>query len=88
VQTVDLSGARDRELVRRVGDGDEDAFRRLFRRYGPTALGLARRIVRQPFLAEEIVQEVFLAVWRDPGGYDPERGSDRKSTRLNSSHTS
>jgi len=46
VQTVDLSGARDRELVRRVGDGDEDAFRRLFRRYGPTALGLARRIVR------------------------------------------
>jgi RNA polymerase sigma factor (sigma-70 family) len=77
VQTVDLSGARDRELVRRVGDGDEDAFRRLFRRYGPTALGLARRIVRQPFLAEEIVQEVFLAVWRDPGGYDPERGSVR-----------
>lgn len=77
MQTVDLSGARDRELVRRVGGGDEDAFRRLFRRYGPTALSLARRIVRQPFLAEEIVQEVFLAVWRDPGGYDAERGSVR-----------
>jgi len=75
VQTVDLSGARDRELVRRVGDGDEEAFRRLFRRYGPTALALARRIVRQRFLAEDIVQEVFLAVWRDPGGYDHERGS-------------
>ena len=75
MQTVDLSGARDRELVRRVGDGDEEAFRRLFRRYGPTALALARRIVRQRFLAEDIVQEVFLAVWRDPGGYDHERGS-------------
>jgi RNA polymerase sigma-70 factor (ECF subfamily) len=75
VQTVDLSGARDRELVRRVREGDEEAFRRLFRRYGPTALAVARRIVRQPFLAEEIVQEVFLAVWRDPGGYDHERGS-------------
>jgi RNA polymerase sigma factor (sigma-70 family) len=75
LQTVDLSGARDRELVRRVGDGDEDAFRGLFRRYGPTALAMARRIVRQPFLAEEIVQEVFLAVWRNPGGYDPQRGS-------------
>jgi RNA polymerase sigma-70 factor, ECF subfamily len=75
VQTVDLSGARDRELVRRVGERDEEAFRGLFRRYGPTALAVARRIVRQPFLAEEIVQEVFLAVWRDPGGYDDERGS-------------
>jgi RNA polymerase sigma factor (sigma-70 family) len=75
VQTVDLSGARDRELVRRVRDGDEEAFRRLFRRYGPTALAVARGIVRQPFLAEDIVQEVFLAVWRDPGGYDHERGS-------------
>ncbi len=75
LQTVDLSGARDRELVRRVVDGDEDAFRGLFRRYGPTALAVARRIVRQPFLAEEIVQEVFLAVWRNPGGYDPQRGS-------------
>jgi RNA polymerase sigma factor (sigma-70 family) len=75
LQTVDLSGARDRELVRRVSDGDEDAFRGLFRRYGPTALAVARRIVRQPFLAEEIVQEVFLAVWRNPGGYDPQRGS-------------
>jgi RNA polymerase sigma-70 factor (ECF subfamily) len=75
VQTVDLSGARDRELVRRLGEGDEEAFRGLFRRYSPTALAVARRIVRQPFLAEEIVQEVFLAVWRSPGGYDPQRGS-------------
>jgi RNA polymerase sigma factor (sigma-70 family) len=72
---VDLTEARDRELVRRIEAGDEEAFRGLFRRYAPTAMSLARRVARQPFLAEEIVQEAFLAVWRNPGGYDQGRGS-------------
>ena len=75
VPPVDLSEARDRELVRRVGNGDEEAFRGLFRRYSPTALALARRVVRQSFLAEEIVQEAFLVLWRDPAGYNQQRGS-------------
>jgi RNA polymerase sigma factor (sigma-70 family) len=66
---------RDRELIRRIGAGDEDAFRSLFRSFAPNALSLAQRVVRQPFLAEEIVQEVFLAVWRSPNAYEPERGS-------------
>lgn len=72
---VDLSEARDRDLVRRVVEGDEEAFRGLFRRYSPSALALARRVVHQPFLAEEIVQEAFLALWRKPNGYDQQRGS-------------
>ncbi|HYG71947.1 MAG TPA: sigma-70 family RNA polymerase sigma factor [Actinomycetota bacterium] len=72
---VDLTEPRDRDLVTRIATGDEEAFRGLFRRYAPTAIALARRIVRQPFLAEEIVQEAFLAVWRDPKGYDEDRGS-------------
>lgn len=75
--TADLSDARDRELVQRIRRRDGEAFRGLFGRYAPSAMALARRIVRQPFLAEEIVQEAFLAVWRTPGGYDPQRGSVR-----------
>lgn len=71
----DLTEARDRGLVLRIERADEDAFRALFRRYSPSAMALARRVIRQPFLAEEIVQEAFLAVWRNPGGYDPRRGS-------------
>jgi RNA polymerase sigma-70 factor (ECF subfamily) len=74
---VDLTEARDRDLVRRIERGDEEAFRGLFRRYAPTALALARRLARQPYLAEEIVQEAFLALWRNPGGYDQVRGSVR-----------
>jgi RNA polymerase sigma factor (sigma-70 family) len=77
METVDLSGARDRELVERLRDGDKDAFRRLFGRYAPSAKALALRVVRQSNLAEEIVQEVFLAIWTNPDGYDQERGSVR-----------
>lgn len=72
---VDVTESGDRDLVRRVAGGDDEAFRGLFRRYAPSAMALARRVVRQQFLAEEIVQEAFLALWRNPDGYDEERGS-------------
>ena len=75
--TADLGEARDRDLIHRIGSGDREAFRRLFRRYSPTALALAQRVLHQPHLAEETVQEAFLAVWRNPMGYDAARGSVR-----------
>ena len=75
--SVDLSDARDRELLARLRGGDEDAFRGLFDRYAPTAKALALRVVRQAHLAEEIVQEAFMAVWKNPDGYDADRGSVR-----------
>jgi RNA polymerase sigma-70 factor (ECF subfamily) len=74
---ADLEEARDRDLLRRIGSADEEAFRELFRRYSPNALALARRVVRQPFIAEEIVQEAFLAAWRNAEGYREGRGSVR-----------
>jgi len=77
VATPSVEDARDRDLVRQVRSGDEESFRALFRRYGSLAKRLAFRVVRQPFMAEEIVQEAFLALWRDPGSYREERGSFR-----------
>ncbi len=77
VGMVDVAEAHDRELLRRLRSGDEDAFRGLFGRYAPTAKALALRVVRRSHLAEEIVQEAFLAVWRHPESYDAERGSVR-----------
>jgi RNA polymerase sigma-70 factor (ECF subfamily) len=77
VAVRNLEDARDRDLVRRVAGGDEAAFRLLFQRYAQAAKSLAVRIVRQAFLAEEIVQEAFLALWRQPGAYREERGSFR-----------
>ena len=71
----DLSAARDRQLVRRIEGGDEEAFRSLFDAYGSSAMALAARVLRQPHLAEEIVQEAFLSLWLSPGLYDERRGS-------------
>jgi RNA polymerase sigma factor (sigma-70 family) len=75
VEAIDLAEARDRELVLAIRHRDEDAFRGLFGRYAPTAKALALRIVRQSHLAEEIVQEAFMALWRNPDAYDQQRGS-------------
>ena len=71
------AGTPDEALLQRVGAGDERAFRELFARYAAVAHALAFRLVRQAQVAEEIVQEAFLAVWRTPERYDPARGSVR-----------
>jgi RNA polymerase sigma factor (sigma-70 family) len=73
--SLDVAEARDRDLVLRIGTGDQEAFRGLFGRYAPSAKALALRVVGQSNLAEEIVQEAFMALWKNPDGYDQQRGS-------------
>ena len=67
----------DLELVARATARDAGAFEELYRRYAPAAYGLAMRVLRQPFLAQEIVQEAFLTVWKAPEAFDPSRGPFR-----------
>lgn len=74
---ADLQERRDQRLVERVGAGDESALSDLLGGYGPAVLGLATRITGDRALAEEVVQEVFLAVWRTAASYDAGRGSVR-----------
>jgi RNA polymerase sigma-70 factor (ECF subfamily) len=52
----------DRELVKRLRDGDESAFVELIDRYGATMLRVAQMYVRDRGTAEEVVQETWLAV--------------------------
>lgn len=77
MSAVDPGQAGDRYLLKRMAQGDRTAFTHFFNRYAPTAMATARRILRHPNLAEEIVQEAFLAVWRDPGRYWADRGTAR-----------
>jgi RNA polymerase sigma factor (sigma-70 family) len=65
----------DSELVARVRERAPDALEILYARYGRPCYSLARRILADETLAQDVVQEVFLALWRDPGRFDPARGA-------------
>ena len=77
MQVSDLQDRKDRDLVERASEGDRAAFSELYRRYASSAYGLAVRILGEQTLAEEVLQEVFLSVWRRAAAYDPARGSVR-----------
>jgi RNA polymerase sigma factor (sigma-70 family) len=64
----------DEELLAAIARGDERALAELYDRYGRVAYGLALRIVRDPALAQDAVQDGFLAVWRTAAAFDPRRG--------------
>ena len=67
-------GLDDRALVARVTEGDDGALEALYRRYGRPCYGLARRILADEQFAQDVVQEVFLTLWRDAARFDPTRG--------------
>lgn len=65
----------DDVLVDRVTAGDQSALGELYDRYSRPAFSLARRICVDEGFAEDVVQEVFLSFWRDPGRFNSERGA-------------
>ena len=69
------SGDTDRALIARVQARDADALDLLYDRYASRLMGLAQRILGDTGEAEEILQEVFLFVWRSATTFDPARGS-------------
>ncbi len=67
----------DIALVAEVVDRSPEAVEILWRRHGSAVLGVARRVTGTPGLAEEVLQEVFLRLWRAPERFDPTRGALR-----------
>ncbi|SEO96205.1 sigma-70 family RNA polymerase sigma factor [Trujillonella endophytica] len=66
--------AGDARLVERLRAGDRSAVDDLYERFSRPAFALARRVLADDGLAEDVLQDAFLAVWRDPGAYDGTRG--------------
>ncbi len=69
------TGVSDADLVLGVAEGRHGSLDELYERYGRPVFSLARRIIIDTGLAEDVTQEVFLALWREPGKYDPSRGA-------------
>ena len=69
----DGSVEADATVVARVADGDTEALRLLYDRYGRIVYGMTYRLTRDSQLAEEATQDTFVAVWRRADSFDPGR---------------
>ncbi len=72
-----MESSIDDFLLQQVALGDENAFALLYDRYGRSAYSLAYRILKDVQTAEDVVQDVFLNVWRLASSFDARRGSAR-----------
>jgi RNA polymerase sigma factor (sigma-70 family) len=70
----ELAHLSDEALVALAARSEQSALAELYDRFGRPAYGLALRILRDEALAEDAVQEAFLALWRTAGRFVPERG--------------
>jgi RNA polymerase sigma factor (sigma-70 family) len=75
VRGTPYEGLRDGQLVELVAQQDAGALEALYDRYGRAAYSLARRILTEETLAQDVVQEVFLSLWRDARRFDAGRGT-------------
>ena len=65
----------DEALPAQLARGDENALAELYDRFGRVAYGLAVRVLRDPALAQDAVQDAFLGAWRTAAAFDPARGT-------------
>jgi RNA polymerase sigma-70 factor (ECF subfamily) len=65
----------DASLLALVQRGDEQAMASLFDRYSKVVYSVALRVLRDPASAEDILQEIFMQVWRNPDSFVATRGS-------------
>ena len=70
-----IGGTADNSLVSAVRSGDENAMAMLYDRYSSIVYSVALRVLGDTGAAEDVLQEVFMQLWRNPGGFDSSRGN-------------
>ncbi len=74
---ADMRTLADEDLMTLVRDGEPRAFEVIFDRHSGPAFSLAYRMCGRRTMAEDVVQEAFMSLWRSGARYDPRRGSVR-----------
>jgi RNA polymerase sigma-70 factor (ECF subfamily) len=69
------AGQEDSSLLTLVQTGDEQAMASLYDRYSRLVYSVALRVLRDPPAAEDVLQEVFMQIWRNPDSFTAARGS-------------
>lgn len=78
LRSIDGSGAADLgALLAACARGEREALRQIYEIEAPSMLGIALRILRRRDLAEDLVHDALLRVWRSAGRYDPALGAPR-----------
>jgi len=65
----------DAEILARIHSGDEGAMALLYDRYSPVVYAVALRVLSDGSAAEDILQDVFMQLWRNPQAFNASRGS-------------
>ena len=65
----------DATLVLGIRSGNEQAMAQLYDQYSPIVYSVALRVLGEPSAAEDVLQEVFMQLWRTPDSFDASRGS-------------
>ena len=72
---VTIPAANLASLLARTAQGDQHAFEALYDQVAAAVFGTVRSVVRDPFLSEEVTQEVFIEIWRTASRFDAGKGS-------------
>ena len=69
-----LSEASDETLMKAITDRHQTALRELYQRYGKTLKSVITRVVHEETEADDVLQEIFLQIWKEAGNYSPKAG--------------
>ena len=71
---VDYESLDDHQLIQRISQVDKNALEALYTRYQTPVYSLAMFMLKQPALAEEVTQDIFLNIWLKAGSFNSDRG--------------
>ncbi len=74
---LNYDALRDEQLITLIADGEKDALEAYYNRHASSVFSLARYMLREHSLAQEVTQDIFLNLWLKASSYNPTRGAPK-----------